>query len=133
MRGGSGCLSRYDRRSGRRIASLAAVLVCLLGWLPLPVALAAGHAAAGLTPICSTEGVKTVLIVDSGTGAGQRDSGHCPLCWGQAPEPAPLAPATSAALFVVEVGPGDFPVREDIIPRVLFRFQIRSRAPPAWA
>ena len=133
MSWGTGCRRSRGHTSARRRASLAAVLLCLLAWLPLPLGLAAGHVAAGWTEVCSGKGVTTVLLEDSGGRGEHRDAGHCTQCWGQAPEHDMPVLAATAALFEIVTVDDDFPVREAVFPRALFRFQIRSRAPPALA
>ena len=119
------------RRAGRRGAPLAGVLLCLLAWMPLPLGFASAHMVAGWTPVCTSDGVKTVLLEDSGDQTEQRGSRHCTLCWGQAPEhEMPLLTNAPVSYDRAEAGSGEFSARDEVFPRALFRFQTRSRAPP---
>ncbi len=122
------------RPSGRRRASLASVLLCLLTWMPLPLGLSSAHAAAGWTPVCTGEGARTVLVEDSGDQTKHQGSYRCAECWGQAPQcEVPVLAGALEVFDVVADSGDDFAVRAEIFPRTLFRFQTRSRAPPASA
>ena len=117
--------------AARRKASLAAVVLCLLAWMPLPLGLASAHMAAGWTPVCTSDGVKTVLLEDSGDQTQQRSNRHCTLCWGQAPEhETPLLTNAPASYDRAGAGGSEFLARDEVFPRPLFLFQTRSRAPP---
>ena len=121
-------------RARRRRASLAGVLLCLLAWMPLPLGLASAHMAAGWTQVCTSEGVTTVLLEENGGESKQPGTRHCTECWGQAPDHEPGPPPLAPVLFQVVSGGGDVPATGDeVFPRALFRFQLRSRAPPAFA
>jgi len=119
--------------AARRRASLTAAALWLFVWMALSAGLAAGHTAAGWTRVCTGDGVRTVLLEDSGTAAGHQGDRRCALCWGQAPEHDMPALAAAPAPFDLAAVKDPPPVREAVIPRALFRFQIRSRAPPEQA
>lgn len=122
-----------DRGAARRRASLTAAALWLFTWMALSAGLAAGHTAAGWTGICTGNGVTTVLLDDSGSGTDHRNGRHCTLCWGQAPAPdMPALAASPEPLALVPVADVP-PAPETVIPRALFRFQTRSRAPPTSA
>ena len=110
-----------------------ALLLCLLSWVPQTLAMSIGGGDAGWVPVCIGEGATTVLLVDSGSDAGQQAGRQCSMCWAQASERETPVLITAGAVIEVLAGFEDFPPRQDIILRPIFRFQIRSRAPPALA
>ena len=101
----------------------------------MDIAAAGAGLAAGWTPVCTANGIKTVLLEDTGDQTPQRGSRHCStLCWGQAPEhEMPLLTGSPVSFDRTVARGGEFSAHDEVIPRALFRFQTRSRAPPAFA